>query len=229
MNEEIVNAKTANGEAPPAEDLGLTIFLIVLIGSLFVIFPLLPSSAWERELTSVSFSLILISGVFLVAQRRTLRILVLVVAAVSLTTEWLAHVFFHDGFAGARHLASILFLSVTAYCLLLQVLRSGRVNSHRVRGAIAIYMLLGLIWAQAYALVDLTVADSFTPPVTGIAELVYFSYVTLTTLGYGDIQPVSGPARSLTIAEALVGQFFIGVLIARLVSLEIAHSMRKGG
>lgn len=223
MNEEI-----ASSRAQPAEDWGLTIFLVVLVSCLFVVFPLLPSSDWERELTSVSFSLILVSGVFLVAQRRSLRILVLVVAAVSLATEWLAHVFFHDGLEGARHLASILFLSVTAYSLLLQVLRSGRVNSHRVRGAIAIYMLLGLIWGQAYALVDLVVADSFAPPVTGISELVYFSYVTLATLGYGDIQPVSGPARGLAIAEALVGQFFIGVLIARLVSLEIAHSMGKG-
>ena len=58
-------------------------------------------------------------------------------------------------------------------------------------------------------------------------DFVYFSFVTLTTLGYGDITPASPTVRTLTILEALVGQLFIGILIARLVSLQIAHAQRE--
>jgi voltage-gated potassium channel Kch len=110
-----------------------------------------------------------------------------------------------------------------------QVLREGPITMHRVRGSVAAYLLFGLACSAAYQVVyDLApgafrLAAGKDPRL----ELLYFSFVTLTTVGYGDITPVIPAARSLAIAEALFGQLFPAVLIGRLVGLEIT-SRRSG-
>ena len=89
-----------------------------------------------------------------------------------------------------------------------------------------------MIWAFGYGLVELHEPGSFDlPAIVGepagadrhMASFVYFSFVTLTTLGYGDVTPVGSAARTLALLEALVGQLFLAILVARLVALQIAH------
>ena len=109
-----------------------------------------------------------------------------------------------------------------AMVVLAQTFRAGPVNRHRIEGAVAAYLLLGLAWALAYELVGLLAAGAFSG--TGRSgperpDLVYFSFVTLTTVGYGDVTPVHPVARSLAVAEALTGQLYPAILLARLVSL----------
>jgi voltage-gated potassium channel Kch len=119
--------------------------------------------------------------------------------------------------------------------VLTQVFRQGPITFHRIQGAIAAYLLLGLAWANAYDLIELARPGALRFPEGGgptPIRLVYFSFVTLTTVGYGDITPIHPAARSLAIAEALVGQLFPAILIGRLVSMEIAsrtgHGAEKG-
>jgi hypothetical protein len=69
-------------------------------------------------------------------------------------------------------------------------------------------------------------ADTAYPPPAFLSRLVYFSFVTLSTVGYGDITPLTGPARGLAIVEGIVGQFYLAVLVARFVGLHIVHSQR---
>ena len=237
-------------QAHHIDDVGLTVFLVVLVLCLFVLYPLTTPAGWGHQVISLGFSLILVTAVLAIFRQHSLRLAALVTMAGSLSSEWLAHFVDHDSVEFARHGSSIVFLSLATYGIFIQVLRPGRITPHRVRGAIAVYLLLGLIWAQAYALVDLVVPDSFHPSIAvadmsdnvspprspqgdnpaeehHMATLVYFSYVTLATLGYGDVSPVSGPARSLAVLEALVGQLYLAILIARLVSLQIAHSDGK--
>jgi len=106
--------------------------------------------------------------------------------------------------------------------LLHRIFRSTRVGLDEIGFALCTYVLLGHLWVLFYApLVALDPeAIAFGTPPTGAgrgAALAYFSYVTLTTLGYGDIQPVSPVARGLAVTEALTGVLFLAVLIARLV------------
>ena len=86
-----------------------------------------------------------------------------------------------------------------------------------------LYLLLGLIWSVMYATLGAHLPGAFTGSpgaAAGLSGWVYFSFVTLTTVGYGDITPVATEARSLAIMEALVGQLYPAVIIARLVSLQ---------
>ena len=117
-----------------------------------------------------------------------------------------------------------------ALVVLAQTFRAGPVNFHRIQGAVAAYLLLGLAWALAYELVSLLAAGAFSFAGSGGPErpdFVYFSFVTLTTVGYGDVTPVHPVARSLAVAEALTGQLYPAILLARLVSLATGGGPRS--
>ena len=109
----------------------------------------------------------------------------------------------------------------------------GPITTHRIQGSILVYLLIGFTWSVAYQLLHTLspAAFSFAQGDPGPAHardpLIYYSFVTLTTVGYGDITPVHPTARSLAIAEALIGQLYPAILIARLVSLRISSS-RQG-
>jgi hypothetical protein len=103
----------------------------------------------------------------------------------------------------------------------------GRVTYHRVVGAVLLYLAMGLVFVALYGFVALSVPDAFTNLASlegdfAIAgNLIYFSFVTLTTTGYGDIAPLHPYARSLANVEAIIGQIYPATLLARLVTLEI--------
>jgi hypothetical protein len=105
-------------------------------------------------------------------------------------------------------------------------------------GGIAAYLLLGMTWAYVYGLIEFAAPGSLRLPGPGAvrlnsphfrADVVYFSFVTLTTLGYGDIVPVGAFLRSMAVLEALMGQLYIATLIGRLVSLRPPSPTRRQG
>jgi hypothetical protein len=127
---------------------------------------------------------------------------------------------------GARLLSFLCLLVV----VLGQTLRSGPVTFHRIQGAVAAYLLLGVLWAQLYSLTALLRPGAFSGAVNvadGPRAWLYFSFLTLTTVGYGDVLPVHPAARSLAMLEAVVGPLYLAILIARLVSLTEAPG--RGG
>ena len=119
-------------------------------------------------------------------------------------------------------LSLLAFLLVSISFTLRQVLFGTEMNANRMVGAVCVYLLLGVIWALAYSLV----AFADPSPFSGVepyakdgwdSTWIYFSFVTLTTLGYGDITPVSATARSLAYLQAITGQFYLALLVAGMV------------
>jgi len=135
----------------------------------------------------------------------------------SVLTEWLS--------AGGRLLA----IGALSVVIARAVFGPGRVTLHRVQGAIVLYMNFALFFFILFQLINVLVADAFKGlPPTGAeygsgAALLYFSFGTLTTASFGDITPVHPIVRNLANLEAVIGQLFPATLLARLVSLEIAH------
>lgn len=124
-------------------------------------------------------------------------------------------------------LTLFVFLLLATFNAMRQVAVGNEINPNRIVGAICIYLLLGVMWSIAYSALEYLQPGSFK----GLTELatptwnpdwIYFSFVTITTLGYGDITPLTQTARSLSFAEAIVGQFYIAVLVAGLVSAYIS-------
>jgi voltage-gated potassium channel len=132
----------------------------------------------------------------------------------------------HMGLLVTKQVAVILLLWLTTACLLVLVFRATEVTTDTILGAIAVYLLMGVAWAPIYSLIEILQPGSFGPKVVEGEEgsFFYFSYVTLSTLGYGDISPRTAPARAFATLEAIAGQFYLAVLVARLVSLQLIHA-----
>jgi voltage-gated potassium channel len=125
-------------------------------------------------------------------------------------------------------LSLIGFLLVAITYTMKQVVLSNEISLNRIVGAICIYLLLGVIWAMTYTVVELASPESFagfapTGDQGWDSEWLYFSFVTMTTLGYGDILPISATARGLAYIQAVVGQFYIAILVAGLVSAYVSN------
>jgi voltage-gated potassium channel len=127
------------------------------------------------------------------------------------------------------HLVILLgFFVLTTWAAARQVLFSGRADTNEVVGAVCIYLLLGMIWSVLYLLIEETVPGSFTglSAAGGTADLTYFSFVSLTTMGFGDITPVLPLARYLAFMEGIVGQFYLAILVASLVGIRVSRGTK---
>jgi hypothetical protein len=217
-------------------DAGLTFLLASLFVLLFVLYPLVEPRSLAGYLLDVIAMLVLISGASTVSDRRGLLFLSIALGVSAFVLHWLVYAFPGRILLMLRIASLMLFLTVVMFAVLYKVLRRGRVTSHRIQGAIAVYLMMGLIWASAYALIfmydptsfDLGIAATAPDDVndiqtSGMGQLVYFSFVTMTTLGYGDITPLSAAASNLAILQALTGQLYLAVILARIVSLTITE------
>jgi hypothetical protein len=111
--------------------------------------------------------------------------------------------------------------------VLAYVLAAKRVTRDMIFGAISAYLLIGIAWTSAYALLEALQPGSFSIDEAQTPDFYYYSFTTLTTLGYGDITPVTSRAKSMAVLEAVNGVLYIAVLIARLVGTQIAHSLES--
>lgn len=107
-------------------------------------------------------------------------------------------------------------------------------SPNRLVGAICVYLLLGVIWAVAYTILEMISPGSFGgfTPLQGRGwgnEWLYFSFVTMTTLGYGDLLPLSATARTMAYMQAVFGQLYVAILVAGLVSAYISGRQAGNG
>jgi len=209
-------------------DAGLTCLLIVLFLYIFVVYPLV-NFPIGNVLVNVLFALILVSGVLAVIDTPLSAWLVGVLAALGVFGRALGHVYPSAAIHLLNAVAGSVFMIILISVILVQVFREGPVNAHRIAGSVAAYLLIGVLWGSAYLIVELLSPDAFTFQKPLVLDgfhvlqlkLVYFSFITLTSVGYGDIVPVHPAGQTLAMMEALVGQLFPTILLARLVTLEI--------
>jgi len=180
---------------------------------------------------------VLLAGLYAVSRRRRLFWVGLAIVLPSLALEWLL------GFRSAKPLAvahftlALISLGYTAGVILYTILDEERITLDTVFGGICVYLMIGLIWMLAFSIVEHLQPGSFLVDGNPLAhpidpgefrnpDLMYFSFVTLTTVGYGDILAKSTPARALAAAEAVFGSLYLAVFIARLVGLHMVHQRR---
>lgn len=216
------------------QERGLSAMLALLVFVIFVAMPLQALGFLSPVPGAVIFTFLLLSGVAAISGRGTVTAAAGVTTLVTLGVRWAYFVSPGIALAFWGGTLGIVSLGLVAALLLRQVFREGPITSDRIQGAIAVYVLMGLMWGLAYQLLDLLAPGSLRlpeargdPHVVINHTLMYFSFVTLTTVGYGDITPVHPVARSLANAEALIGQLYPAILLGRLVSLQISARERR--
>lgn len=209
------------------DELSRSFFVVILfVVAIYVLAETYAGDDWA----SIPISL-LVYGAVLIAIRGTggsQRLfnahLLLMIPALGLT---LAGVLFDvGGLLGPGNILTTA-LSITAPFMILKwVLTERRVNSNVIFAAVSVYLLIGVVFGTVFSWLAYVNEEAFVPEQvveTGDSSLFYYSFVTLTSLGIGDISPVSGVARALTVVEALLGQVYLVVLIARLVAMHITR------
>src|SRR6266566_4780369 len=200
--------------------------LLIALALLFFFFPFVEEIKGGDIIVSLLLSLVLLSAVFAVASRRSTLIIALLLAIPAIVGRWINH--FRPELVPPTIflVAGLVLVAFVVVNLLRFVLRAHSVNVEVLCASISAYLMLGLIWTIAYWLVDQIVPNAFAfNTTTGTKESMegfnafYFSFITLSTVGYGDITPVSKVARMLAATEAMTGLLYVAVLIARLVGL----------
>jgi hypothetical protein len=212
-----------------ATDVGLSVFTVLLAMQIFVVSPLANLGVFGDRSFDSAFSLLLVWGAFALHSGRLLRVLVMACVGLAVGLRWMTAWLPVPWIAITGSLLAVITLACFAAIVLKRVFEPGPVTRHRIHGAVCAYLLFGLMWAAAYASVGQIVADPFSVATNAghsepfIARFVYFSFVTLTTVGYGDITAVHPLARALVMVEALTGQLYPAIIIGGLVSSALAH------
>ena len=204
---------------------GLTALLVVMM---FVVAPLQARGIFAFQVFELVLALFLVGGVFFMSGSRTAVVAMLVALAMIITGAALRlgspSVLDLNLFAG-----SWLIMGATmGWVVARATFAPGRINYHRVIGAVLLYLTVAIIFASLYTFVGTLVPEAFSGMIVEdspalASRLIYFSFATMTTTGYGDVAPVDPIARSLCNLEAIFGQLYPATLLARLVTLELAH------
>lgn len=204
-------------------------FLFFSLMVLMVLAPFLQSDL-ARIFTDGVFLWVILSGIIAIQKHRRVVVLSLTLGAAAFFLFIWNHLSPMPRSFLIQEIVEILFLTILITSVLRHVLETRKVTLDTIYGASCVYLMLGLLWGSIYTLIEITSPGSFTESTAGeisrFSHLIYFSFVTLTTLGYGDISPVSGPASVFAMLEAIVGQLFLVIMVARLVSLQVSHSQQ---
>jgi len=211
------------------EDRSLSITLLLLLLFIFVLVPLLTSSGGGEISIKITYSFILLTGILSVAKSKKFVTIVSIAAVISLFVNWLSEVEPTRPVFITHDFVAIFFHLLFAFAILIKTFKAGEITFQRIQGSIVVYLVIGLTFTYAFHAIYLLSGDTSFNNLKGdgFKEFLYFSLTSLTTMGYGDITPVHPIARSFANLEALIGQLYPAILIARLVSMEFEASTRK--
>ncbi len=183
-------------------------------------------------LLNLFLSIILVSGIFAVSHKKFLAILASVLALPMLVAIWISYLVAKAPLVFLiGEVCGILFFALVSVIILSFIFKEREITQELIYGAVVVYLFLGLMWGFIYLLIETVQPGSFSLASAHIDDLrnvfFYYSFVTLTTLGYGDITPLTNAARSYSLLEAIIGQIYLTVLVARLVGMHISQSMEK--
>jgi len=208
-------------------------FLIMLLALIGVILfhPLIDNVVHVQFLIEIFISLLFLSCIFAVSFKKHHPIIAALLALPTFTIMWTSHFVDIGGFEHVKNLFGMLFMLYLTILFLEHFFRQDEINREVIFGSLVVYLLMGLMWGYGYTLLEHLLPGSFTHPASlselNLDSLDYFSFVTMTTLGYGDITPASDSARAMVMIQAVTGQVYLAVLVARLVGINIAQELKK--
>ncbi len=171
---------------------------------------------------SIIFCFVLVSGILTVSDDRRLLVIGLIPLTIALAARWIGYFTGSTDLQAVASLFGTLTLGYVTILVFISLITTKEITSTTIWQAISVYLLIGLTWATFFTFVEAIIPGSFHDN-TGLSStltypvMAYYSFVTLATLGYGDIVPMTSAARGLAVLEVLTGVLFMAILISRLV------------
>jgi voltage-gated potassium channel len=218
---------------------GRSVYLLVSLLALVAIGPWLTENVVGRGLWELLFTLVTLSSIHMLRIKPREALISALLAVPTLASLWLRQAIPAVRLSQVAMVLLTLFLLYTTVTVLLRVFTEEPVTADKLSAALCVYLLMGYLWGSLYGLMYVVTPGGFQLPVwwtpskqQGIATdvpmnmMMYFSFTTLTTLGYGDVLPIGAAPRAAVILEAVLGHFYLAVLVARLIGLHIADTRR---
>ena len=205
-------------------------FLLISIVLFMILRPFVESFVRISFLMEIFVSVILLCGIYAVSEDRVSLVFALLTGLPALFTNWSFQLFKIPSLFLIHHICAGLFFAVATIIIVRHLLNQKVVTVDLIWGAVCGYFLIGFMWGDIYSLLETIQPGSFNlgqQEIPDIDSFIYFSFVTLATLGYGDIVPLTKQARSLTIIETVMGQMYLAVNIAALVAIRISQSRSR--
>lgn len=217
----------------------------LLLGALIIFLTLIPivgNTPTGKILVSVGFTGILVAGLGVVRQSHRFMLIAVVLVVANLVAQWLEQ-FIHTDASESRILRSALgalYFTYLVVALVRLLVHEREVTLDTILGGINVYLLIAVVFAQLHSMVETVVPGSYQQggvpldQIPGLADgpppatFLYFSFVTVTTLGYGDVSPITPIAEFMSVAEAVIGQLYVAILIGGLVALLISGRRPDG-
>lgn len=210
------------------------VFLLAAQILLSVISPLFSSTVYARSVIDLGITCVFAAALFVIANTRKHFLIGMILMTPTLILLWGVKIYQIESLEFISLIGSVFFFCYIAGLILVDILRAKMVTLDIIAAGISVYLFFGNICGLVYAVIGRVDPNAFTIPATtasylgdnlgDVSSAMYFSFVTLTTLGYGDITPINDFARSLAFLEAAMGQIYLTVLIASLVGIHISSS-----
>jgi hypothetical protein len=212
---------------------GLLTIILGLIVAAFVLMPFFTEVALAAHALRLTVEILLVIAVWRMSGHRGLLVWVAGIVLVNEVTEWLVLLRPLPGIVVLSELCTLVFIVTTASFIAWTAWRQHDAGAESLIGAVAVYFLIGYFWAGVFSLIEFANPGSISgvcdprvdesldcqPELARYPGLIYFSFVTMTTLGYGDMTPLTRSAQGMATMAAVTGQLFIAMVIGRLVSL----------
>jgi hypothetical protein len=179
-------------------------------------------------LVDIFFTLVIMSGIYASLQKKSMFYIALIIALPALAAHWANYFPNIPSTFLIGEIFGALFYTFLVVIILSYLFTEKEITVDVIAGAVCVYLLIGLMWASFFTVLDILQPGSFKIPEnlgTDESVFTYYSLVTLTTLGYGDISPITSQARALTVLEAITGPIYLAILVARLVAIHVSLSI----
>lgn len=210
------------------------LYLIITLMAYFIGVSLVNGQDIDSVLLSIIFTTFIMICVFSMNRNPIMITLTLILGVMTLAGHWMIVFSVHDkSLEYFFYFSNIAFLLINTFSIIYTVAKHKRITSDTLFGAVIGYFLIGLIWSAIDILISMQNPEAFSKGLfthsfhENAQHFFYFSFTTMTTLGYGDYLPLSNLARTCSWLEALTGQVYLTVWISQLVGLKIAQRMQR--
>jgi hypothetical protein len=228
--------KMEKRERPQSRFLGLLICLL----SLFLVIPFLEEFSPAHLLAYLISSAILLFSVYSFINKKYILLVISFLAAPAFISNWVSYAYQTSAIFFIKDVLNAIFCGFIVVFIIIEIFKKTVVTLDLIYGSICVYLLIGVVWGFAYSALENIFPGSFHFSFTNVEQVsslstnhiplmtyLYYSFVTLSTLGYGDITPVTRPAQSIATLEAITGQFYLAILVARLVGIYIFSKSQR--
>jgi voltage-gated potassium channel len=207
------------------------LLLTVLIVALIVLVPFIEGFIRLKLSANLFFSIIFISTIYAASQKRNHIIISVILAIPTILSLWSKDIAISNTLITIGYICGVILFAFAVILILKYIFSEQVVTRQTISAAVVVYLLIALMWTFIYRLIAMLYPASFAIAHTKLLDAeniyLYFSLVTITTLGYGDITPIGSQAISLSVLEAITGQIYLVVVVAWFVGMYVSRKSRQ--